>query len=412
MAPATATQSPPDLAALYQQLHSQDVRGAQMDRGLALMASAFGTQQQQHDMMNYAMSTPQDDRTKVLGQSIEAQGALTEQQNAARFRAGAAGMGSVLGVNDATAAWLANNPQAMQDALTTHFANRTETEAQKDVDAYGAAYQQANPNATPEEVAKAKTDILNYKINPVAADVAKTKANDLIEAQSKAPGAITTMQDMDQRASGIQNAIDPATGQPVMQGILNSSRKQWAAKKLIEAKDDAGWLSSAEGTLAQSLLSPAEQAAVSNLRQLNNQVYSEAFQSTGSKRTQQEVANLRAGISPLLNFNQSYNDYMKQYGDFQKTLHTGIANTYGAAQDLDNPALTPYRNLVSPEYLPAGLDAKGNAVRTPGPLYNGQGGAWASAPGFTPGAPTTQTVQGGGGGGKHYTFNPSTGKLE
>jgi hypothetical protein len=313
------------------------------------------------------MHTPQDDRLRAFGQAVTDTGALREQQNAAQFQAGAAGLANQFNTTPEVMTELARNPQA----LTQFMSSRMQVQ-----------------NQMQEE-----------------------KNKDLIEAQSKAPGAITTMQDMDQRASGIQNAVDPATGNPVMQGILNSSRKQWAAKKIIEAKDDAGWLSSAEGTLAQSMLTPAEQAAVSNLKQLNNQVYGEAFTSTGSRRTQTEVANLRAGISPLLNFNQSYNDYVKQYGDFQKTLHTGIANTYGAAQDLDNPALAPYRNLVNPEYLPAQRDEKGNQTRSAGSLYAGGGGAWASEPGFTPGSQPTQTGQQQQGG-KHYTFNPSTGKLE
>jgi hypothetical protein len=40
------------------------------------------------------------------------------------------------------------------------------------------------------------------------------------------------------------------------------------------------------------------------------------------------------------------------------------------------------RQFVNSEYLPAGFDKDGKQIRPAGPLYAGQGGAWASTPGF------------------------------
>jgi hypothetical protein len=110
---------------MYQQLmqlHSQDVRGAGIDRGMALMASAFGTADQQRNMMEYAMRTPEDDRLRAFGQAVNDQAAMRQQQNAAQFQAGAAGALQQLGiVNDpATAQTIASNPQLAGQMLETH----------------------------------------------------------------------------------------------------------------------------------------------------------------------------------------------------------------------------------------------------------------------------------------------------
>jgi hypothetical protein len=117
------------------QLHSQDVRGAEMDRGLGLMASAFGTAQQQHDMMNYAMHTPQDDRVTAFGHAITDQAALREQQNQAGFQAGAAGLASQFGVSPDVMTELAKNPQALSTFLTgrMQMQNQMQEERNKDL---------------------------------------------------------------------------------------------------------------------------------------------------------------------------------------------------------------------------------------------------------------------------------------
>jgi hypothetical protein len=106
---------------MYQQLmqlHSQDVRGAGIDRGMALMASAFGTADQQRNMMDYAVHTPQDDRLRAFGQAVTDTGALREQQNAAQFQAGAANMGDLFGKTPEQMAWLAKDPTALNNMIT------------------------------------------------------------------------------------------------------------------------------------------------------------------------------------------------------------------------------------------------------------------------------------------------------
>ena len=81
MAASNATQSPPDLASLYVQLHRQDQAAAGIDRGLQGMAASFGTAQQQHDTMEAMNHIQPDDRGKMLGNIIEDQAAQKKAQD-------------------------------------------------------------------------------------------------------------------------------------------------------------------------------------------------------------------------------------------------------------------------------------------------------------------------------------------
>ena len=127
MAPANATQSPPDLAQLYVDLSRRDQAAHQIDQGTALMASAFGTAQQQHDMMDYAKGIPQDNSAGMIGATLKNQQDLKEQQDQNRFQAGAGLASKLLNIDLPTSQWLMNNPQAMDGIVKTHFL----TEAQK-----------------------------------------------------------------------------------------------------------------------------------------------------------------------------------------------------------------------------------------------------------------------------------------
>ena len=128
-----------------------------------------------------------------------------------------------------------------------------------------------------------------------------------------------------------------------------------------------------------SVLSGPEQAALQQIEACSKGRFTvRPLRCTGSKRTgQTEVASLKSGLSQLTDFNQPYDSYMKQFGDFQNRIHTGMANNFGAAgrtdeipdamkwdmSDPNNP-----KPLVNSAYLPGG------------DLYAGKGGQWASSP--------------------------------
>ena len=99
--------------------------------------------------------------------------------------------------------------------------------------------------------------------------------------------------------------------------------------------------------------------------------------STGSKRTGQEVANLKSGLSQLTDFNQPFDSYMKQFGNFQNQLHKSVANTYGSAGRVDEIPDAMKWDTSDPNNPKPLVDA---AYLPNGDKYAGKGGQWASNP--------------------------------
>ena len=302
------------------QLEQRNRSANEIDHGLALMASAYAAPGTQGQIM-HSMDKDQPDPGTQLGNLIQLQYMQKMQ-----------GMPAPEGVP--AAAWASSPPNVKMKLL--------------------------------EDAAQAGIQ--------TQTKLTQDKQADLLEARQKAPAALQQMTQMDTIADQIKGA--KAGDTPVLQGILSSPTKKAAAMYLMEPphkEGESGIIDQVKLQAAAAALSPEEQAAVNQLKQLDNQIYGEAFNSTGSRRTQQEVQNLRNGISTLKNFNQSYEDYMKQFDNFQNQLHKSIGNTYGASQDLDSLP-EKYRwgpdgqPLVEHNYLPGGN------------LYEGKGGDWVKNP--------------------------------
>ena len=78
--------------------------------------------------------------------------------------------------------------------------------------------------------------------------------------------------------------------------------------------------------------------AIQDIQQLSGQVYGEGFSSTGSKRTQQEVAAIVSGLSQLKATGMSAQDYIDQaLNPLQSHLQRGKANAFGAAGSSRRP---------------------------------------------------------------------------
>jgi len=330
--PTAATQSPPDLASLYLQMEQRNRSANEIDHGLNLMAAAFSTP----SMANAIMGSQRQgaDPGAQLGNLIMLQN-LQRMQN----------IPAPQGLDPAT--WAALPPDAKE----------------KYIQAQGAA---------------------NIDI---AKQGAETKQKDLLEAQQKAPDMLSQLDVMRASADQIKNAVDTDGTTPVMQNILSSQWKKGAAIKLMNMDEkDPGWISTAKDLMTAAALTQPEQDALMKMKTLNNQVYGEAFQSTGSRRTGTEVKNLREALSPLTNFTQSPEGYMSQFGQFQNQLNKSYVNTLGAAGRIDEiPDAMKWdtsdpnnpKPLVNSAYLPGG------------DLYAGHGGQWASNPPKGGGAPSS-----------------------
>ena len=220
-------------------------------------------------------------------------------------------------------------------------------------------------------------------------DLAKGKQTDQLEAQTKLPDAIKAMGDVTNRINDIESATN-ADGSPVLQGILSNNSKKNAVMALMSSSEDPGWIASHWQQWQERGLTQQEISTIMNMKQLSSQAYGEAFTSTGSRRTQQEVNNLKSGLSQIGNINQPYDDgkgggYLPQLNKFSDQLNAGLANSYGAAGQLDAiPDSLKFdangQPLVNPIYRPGGS------------FYGGQGRAWTTQP-----QPKTQGQPSGGG---------------
>jgi hypothetical protein len=315
--PTAATQSPPDLASLYLQMEQRNRSANEIDHGLNMMAAAFSSPSMANAIMGSSRGQGQDPGAQLSN--------LIMLQNMQRMQSVPAPTGI-----DPTV-WNALPP----DAKTKY------------IESQGAA---------------------NIDI---AKQGAEEKQKDLLDAQQKAPASLQQMSDMDAVANQLKGPLNSA-----LTSIVASPTARIAAEKLLETdpKLEPG---DAMRQVYAGMLNSDQLAALNQLKKLDAQVYSDAFQSTGSRRTQQEVASLKTGLSPLKNFNQSPDAYMAQFNDFQNQLHKTMNNTYGAAGRIDEIPDNMKWDMSDPNNPKPLVDS---AYLPNGNKYAGNGGQWASNP--------------------------------
>ena len=339
--PSTAPQSPPDLVQLYGRLMQQQRSGSAIDHGLALMASAYAAPGTQGQIM-HSMDNQQQDPSATMSNLVQLQQMQNMQNSRPAIVAALTG-----GVGDGSSGGIGGLPANVVNSLPT--------------DTLLKMLDQRQQAAIQLQQDQAKSGIA------VAQQGTEQKQKDLLEAQDKAPARLQQLGDMDHLASTLDtNAV---------QSIMSSPVKRAAAMKLLQTGEEAPGAFMTQ--VAAYGLSGPEQAALYQLKQLNNQVYGQAFESTGSRRTGTEVANLKAGLSQLTDFNQPFDSYMKQFGNFQNQLHKSVANTYGSAGRVDEIPDAMKWDTSDPNNPKPLVDA---AYLPNGDKYAGKGGQWASNP--------------------------------
>ena len=353
--PSVASQSPPDLVNLYMRLMQQQRAGSAIDHGLALMASAYAAPGTQGQIM-HSMDNQQQDPSAMMGNLVQLQ--QMQNMNAAR--------------------------PAMMAALRRW--RRRRSAAGRNT---GCVL-----NAIPNDQLVKLIDQRAQSGLQIQQQGAEEKQKDLIEAQTKLPEATKSFNDIDNRINAIKSTTND-DGSSALESILSSPSKQNAAKALMAAPDEGGMTGSWYEHWQQRGLTPQEITTIAQMKQLSSQAYGEAFQSTGSRRTQQEVNNLKAALTQIGNINQPYElkdakgnvigGYKQQLDNFQNNIHTGVANAYGAAGQLD----------AVPDNLKFGSDGTplvSSIYRPGGSLYGGRGGSWVNQP-----PPQSQGAPAGGG---------------
>ena len=372
LAQPQATQSPPDLAALYTKLYDRDQAAHSIDQGTALMASAFGTAQQQHDLMNYAQNIPAEDHVGVANKALLAQKELTDQQEHSRWMAGAAGMSKLLGdnVTPEQAQILSNNPDAFNELLKTHqqveAAKATPTDAMKNADAQTTQWQTANPGATPEEVAAHRASILSGMLPGPAGEAMKVQAKDKQEFQDTAMNDYTGVQS---KLNDTENTIDQ---------LLKDPTHTMAALK--DPVPTTGMGANLNPFLSQAT---ADQAVL--LNKLKAQFSADALSTVKNVRNMREFTALGQAATGALDPASSQDQVMQAL----QTMKNKILDARATSE------------LAAGHRLTGDLVGHGNRdlLDKTNPYYNG--GSEAASPATS-----------GGGGGKTYTYNPKTGQLE
>ena len=372
MAPSQATQSPPDLASLYVQLHKQDMAAAGIDRGLQGMASAFGTAQQQHDMMNQMGNIQPDDRAGMLGKIMVDQKAQQEQQEHNRFMAGAGGMASLLGnqVTPEQAQWLALNPDAFNEMLRTHqqieVAKNTPTEAMKNVDASMTSWQQANPNATPQQIAAQRASLLSGLIPGPGQQAAIDQAK--------------SAQDFKDNAMSDYSAVNDklSSSERIVSQLMKDPGSTMAALR------DPSFLTTGALSALPTGIAQGTKDAASLINQLSAGLAGENLGSVKNVRNRTEFDALRTAVTGAFTPGASQTQVMTRLQEIQqKFLDAHATNEMAAGHHISGDLVGHGQtDLLSPT-LP-------NGQRNP--YYNGA---------------TSDSVPKSGGGGFNYAAIPS-----
>ena len=162
------------------QMHEQDRRANGVDRGMAMMAGSFGPLETRGAIMNSAQ--PEDDHLHAMAQSTLLQNAQTAQTEHNRAMAGAEALGANMGLKPGVSTELGNLGELGPVAAATV----TPTPEQKQADAAADAYAKANPNATPEEIARFKSNVLTNMVDPAARAANQDIAVKMAEAKNPA----------------------------------------------------------------------------------------------------------------------------------------------------------------------------------------------------------------------------------
>ena len=378
MAASNATQSPPDLASLYVQLHRQDQAAAGIDRGLQGMAASFGTAQQQHDMMEAMKGITPDDRGKMLGNIIDDQAAQKKAQDLNRFQAGAAGMSKILGdkYTPEMAQWAALNPDLFKELATTHARTEEEaarpTETMKNAEAETAQWKQSHPNATPQEVADHHASVLSGMMPGPAQAAAIDQAK---AAQDFKDTAMTDYGSLNNTYSSNEDRVKQ---------LLADMPSTMAALK------DPEWMT--RGTAAGLGLTGAWQSTKNQaalIDQLKASLTGDNLKNVKNVRNQREFDTLGRALTGALTGTNSEAQVRAALEDIQKKfLDAHATNEMAAGHHLTgNLVGHGQQDLLSPTLS--------NGQKNP--FYNGA---------------TQDERPSGGGGGKTYTYNPKTGQLE
>jgi hypothetical protein len=365
-----ATQTPPDLGSMFVQLMQHQQANEGFNRGLGMMAAGFAQPRDRATMIDAMSGQSGGDPASLIGNVMKLQVYNQQQQRYADLVNNSDAYAKSFNMDPAMfkAAITAAGPAGAGDVLGKIAEAKmglTGTQTDKEFRNAQQAWQQQNPGQPLPTYLQTEAGFGQWQVGKVTEE--KAKADDVVKAKTD----FSTQNQQFGQAEGLVNKL-LATPDTTLGEVT---------KTIIPSTGVGGVLKSTFGQLSDE----GGQAA-GNLQQLKNILYSKAFQSTGSRRTQQEVSNLSAAISQLDNVNLSPQQLRDQLGAIRDMLNQTHANIYGAA---GQAAPDNLYDLMDPIYKKEG--------DTPGDLY---AGAVRAKPKGGPAPPTIKT------------YNPKTGMIE
>ena len=341
-------QTPPDLGQMFVQLMQRQQASEGFNRGLGMLAAGFANPHDRATMID-AMSGQSGDAGGLMGRIMQLQQYNQQQQRLTDMRNNLPALASATGLPLETLTTMYNsNPETFgQEIARVQEAKLGLTGTQTDKEFRNAqqVWQGQNPGQPLPTWLQSEAGFAQYQVGKVTEE--KAKADDVVKAR----GDFTTQNQQFGQAEGLVNKL-LAPGVPLDE----------VTKTLVPATGVGGVLKSWTGQL-----SDAGGQAASDLQNLKNLLYSKAFQSTGSRRTQQEVQNLSNAISQLDNVNLTPAQLRDQLASVRDMLRQTHANTYGAA---GQAAPDDLYDLMDPIYKKEGDkpgDLYAGAVRMPKP---------------------------------------------
>ena len=290
-------------------------------------------------------------------------------------------------VSVAEATEIMNNPDMMSAISRTVGANATTTDTSKDVDQAMRSWADANPQATPAEIAQHRSDLLEQKVGGLSS-IGKSLAEDRRNWMNAHKGA--TFQDMIKDRPDLADEVtygagkaEAAKGAVDEQKNLVADRANFstAAQNYDKALGLIDQLKSPrmQAGLKQFLGTTGQYNPVANMdddgkaawalyKQLMALQYvagTQDFKGAG-RITQSELQQDAPSQSTMGQLNQSQDDFNKGMNDYRKQIAQHRANLFGKAQMLDDPALSDedYATYVNQIYKPGGsLGPKGDIAR-------------------------------------------------
>jgi hypothetical protein len=398
MAPAPGYAPDPANAstiALLLRAHQQDLTSADINRNVQLMASGFGTAQQQHDKMALVNSAGAGggDTLGALGEITKLQGEQMDLQNKQRFQASADLLGQTFGLKPGQGGMLSSDPELFNTVISRKVADQSPTELQKNITAYReqaraagipadqveSAVQMAftgaiNPGQTPDEKNMMR-DLQLWRADP--ANQGKPLPPELSSvagyAAAKAEGVKTSI------AAG-KMRLDNQAGLPQMESAIKPITDNIAQMygpdghvlpsviSAIQTPDPptqgslgalAGLASRYGGGALTSTLDPTVLDQKNKLTQLQQQLSSDAMKGQKNIRTQREFNTISGAASSIFNKTNTPQQIEQGLNELRDRIGLAHANALAAAGQ-EVPA--QFAGKVDSDYFEKGNDLNNGAT--------------------------------------------------